>query len=253
MPDDLSTIQYAFTAHIRNPSGQPAPADIEDRRMKIYRDLAFGNINRLLSSAFPVLRRLYPKMAWRRMVREFYSEHLCHTPLFPELPREFLRYIQEQRTDREGDPAFLLELAHYEWVELALSIDEAELDKAAAEREGDLLEGIPVLSPLAWPLTYRFPVHRIKPDFMPTEPPENPTQLLAYRDRSDRVKFMQLNDITQLLLTLLRDEENCTGRQHLEKLAQLMEHPHPERLIESGHQLLLDFLKKDIVLGCAPQ
>ncbi|HKX55116.1 MAG TPA: putative DNA-binding domain-containing protein, partial [Xanthomonadales bacterium] len=34
----------AFAAHIRNPAVAPAPADVEDRRMQIYRDLFFNNI-----------------------------------------------------------------------------------------------------------------------------------------------------------------------------------------------------------------
>jgi len=35
-PEFMRT-QYAFAAHIRDPQHQPAPADIEDRRIAIYR------------------------------------------------------------------------------------------------------------------------------------------------------------------------------------------------------------------------
>ena len=252
MPDSLRTIQYAFTAHIRNPAKHPAPGDVDDRRMRVYRDLFFNNINRFIANSFPVVRQMYTDPEWRSLVREFYSEHFCQTPLFPELPKEFLRYLQEHRVGRPGDPPFLLELAHYEWVEIALAQDEHEANDIKADRNADLLQGIPVLSPLAWPLTYRYPVHRIGPENRPLEPPAAATQLLAYRNRSNKVKFMQLNDVTQWLITALGEERSLTGRQLLEELARVLHHPNPDRLIENGHQLLRDFLKKDIVLGCVP-
>ena len=252
MSGDLHTTQYAFAAHIRDPANNPAPTDIEDRRIKIYRDLFFSNINKFLSFNFPVLKSLYSPTGWSRLVREFYSEHFCHTPLFPELPREFLRYVQEQRGDRAGDPPFLLELAHYEWVELALSLDEHEIADVDADPHGDLLECSPVVSPLAWPLSYQFPVHQISPDFRPVEAPAEATHLLVYRNRADKVRFMQLNPVTQMLLNLLSENPLLTGKQHLMKLASLMRHPNPDALIKNGHQLLVDFLEKDIILGTKP-
>jgi len=252
MPDRLRAMQYAFAAHIRNPAGQPAPADVDDRRMQVYRELFFNNINRFISNSFPVLRQMYADSEWHDMVREFYAEHLCRTPLFPELPKEFLRYLQEQRENRPGDPPFLLELAHYEWIEIALQQDDREPGDIEADRDADLLEGVPLLSPLAWPLTYRFPVHRIGPKNRPTEAPAATTQLLAYRNRVNKVKFMQLNEVTQWLVTALGDDRSLTGRQLLNELAGILNHPNPDRLLESGHQLLRDFLKKDIVLGCVP-
>ena len=105
-PENLRSLQTAFAAHLRDPENHPAPADVEDRRMQIYRQLFFNNINTLLSSNFPVLRRLYEGKVWKQLVRDFCIEHRSHTPLFPELPKEFLRYLQEGRQDRAGDPPF---------------------------------------------------------------------------------------------------------------------------------------------------
>ena len=252
MPEQLSSLQTAFAAHIRDPLAHAAPGDVEDRRMKIYRDLFFNNINKFLASNFPVLRQLYDDKDWRQLVRDFYREHRCQTPLFPELPKEFLRYIQQHRQDRKTDPPFLLELAHYEWVELALSLDENELEKIPADSDGDLMEGIPVLSPLAWPLSYRYPVHRIKPGFTPSEPPEQASHILAYRNRNDDVKFLQLNDVTRLLLNLLQEDRGFTGHELLNEVAIIIDHPTPARVIETGERLLQDLRHKDILLGSRP-
>lgn len=220
--------------------------------MAIYRRLFFNNISSLLAGNFPVLRSLYDEARWHGLVREFYSEHRCRTPLFPEVAREFLRYLQDQRGCRDGDPPFLLELAHYEWVELALSLDECELDEVAAQPAGDLLSGRPLLSPLAWPLSYRFPVHRIKPDYQPVEAPDVATHLLVYRNRSDDVKFLQLNDVTRLLLQQLQESPRLTGSQHLERVAEAIGHPDPSKVIAAGAAVLEDLRARDVLLGTRP-
>ena len=168
------------------------------------------------------------------------------------MPKEFLRYLQDHRKDRPGDPPFLLELAHYEWVELALSLDNQELNQCTADRDGDLMEEIPVLSPLAWPLSYRYPVHRITPGYEPDTPPERATHILVYRNREDQVLFMQLNDVSRLLMNLMLEDSGLTGRQLLTKIASSINHPQPSTVIEKGAELLQELREKDIILGTRP-
>jgi len=250
-PQRLAQAQREFAAHIRDPDRHPAPADVENRRMAIYRRLFFNNINSLLSGNFPVLRSLYAKESWLRLVRDFYAGHRCSTPLFPEVAKEFLRYLEE-RKPASGDPPFLRELAHYEWVELALSLDEREIGEVPADRAGDLLAGRPVLSPLAWALSYRYPVHRIQADFQPAEPPAEATHLLVYRNRQDTVRFMLLNAVTRLLLQQLRESPGLSGSEHLSRVAQSIGHRKPQRVIEAGAAVLEDLRERDIVLGSLP-
>jgi hypothetical protein len=186
------------------------------------------------------------------LVRDFYIEHRAQTPLFPELPREFLKYLQEKRQEREGDLPFMLELAHYEWAELALSLDENDIDDVEADPDGDLIQGVPVLSPLVWQLSYQFPVHRISPKYQPSEPPEEATHLLVYRDREDQVKFMKLNAVSALLVQFLKDDQERTGHDLLNEIAKAMKHPKPEIVMEGGTKLLQDFLQRDVILGTRP-
>lgn len=251
-PRRLRESLTAFAAHLRNPERNPPPGDLEDRRLEIYRGLFFRNIRNFLSSNFPVLRKLHDAEAWDRLTREFYDRHRSATPLFPEIPREFLRYLQDEREPREEDPPFMLELAHYEWVELALSLDEEDIDAIPADPEGDLLESMPVLSPLAWPLSYRYPVHRISPEYQPQEAPEQPTHLLVYRTRNDTVKFMSLNPVTLRMVQLLKDSQLSSGLDVLKQLAQEMSHPDPQVVIAGGRQVLQDLRSRDIILGTRP-
>ncbi len=252
MADGLRALQERFAAHLRDPENHPAPPDVEDRRMEIYRGLFFRNLSSFIAKSFPVLRKLYADDEWARLMREFYATHRFHTPLFPEIPREFLQYLQEERGAREEDPPFLLELAHYEWVEIALDLDQRELDEVNVRADGDLLTDVPVLSPLAWPLAYRFPVHEIRPDFRPASAPETPTHLLVYRNRADQVKFMRLNDVSARVVALLKEDRDRTGLELLNIVAGELDHPRPEALREAGVGLLRDLAARDVILGVKP-
>lgn len=249
MADSLKAQQERFTAHLRDPDRAPAPPDVEDRRMAIYRDLFFRNISGLVARSFPVLRRLHDDRAWNALMRDFYARHRFQTPLFPEIPREFLHYLQEERDEDAGDPPFLLELAHYEWVELALDLDERDLDAIDADPDGDLLSGVPVLSPLAWPLAYRFPVHEIRPGHEPDAAPEQPTHLLVYRNRADAVKFMRLNAVSARVVTMLKEDSGQSGLDVLNAVADALQHPRREAVLEAGAGLLRDLARRDVILG----
>lgn len=245
----FQTKQYEFAAHIRNPGMNPPPADVEDRRMAIYRELFYNNIENFLCSGFPVLRTLYSDTGWHRMARDFFASHRCKTPLFSEISGEFLAYLQQERKPHPEDPPFLTELAHYEWVELALSVAEQEPQCETIDAEGDLLAGRPALSPLAWLLSYQYPVHRISTESIPEAPGEQPTYLMVYRDLQDRVGFMELNPVTARLVALIEENSGETGRQLLENIARELEHPNPEAVIQGGRQTLLQLRGADIVLG----
>jgi hypothetical protein len=252
-PEAMARLQEEFAAHIRDPQNVAAPEGIEDRRMGIYRDLFFNNICSFVSGNFPVLRSLYKETEWNTLCREFYQDYRCHTPLFPEVPREFLKYLQDHRQNKDGDPAFMLELAHYEWIELALSLDETEIDDIEVNPDGDLLNGIPVLSPLAWPLSYQYPVHQIRADFQPQTPPDHATHLLVWRQQDYSIKFMQLNEVSLLLLQKLKEEPAQSGLDLLTAIAGIIKHLKPEVVLESGLGLLNELKQKQVILGTRPQ
>ncbi len=211
-------LQYGFTAHLRDPDSQPAPDGIEDRRMGIYRELVFANMEMFMSANFPVIRSLYDDDAWDALVRDFLREHQCHTPLFPEFGREVLRYFEQRQQQGADDPPFLLELAHYEWAELAISLDENDIAAIPHDPLGDPVAGIPVVSPLACMLGYHFPVHRIGPDFRPSEAPAEPTLLLLVRDRDDELHFHEIDPLSAMLIERLQANTEATGLECLDAL-----------------------------------
>ena len=239
--------QYKFASHIRNPD---TPIEgIEPRRMKIYEDLFFKNIEGFASSAFPVFRSLFSDEQWLGLVREFMINHQAKTPYFLEISQEFLAFISAYQGDLEL-PCFAASLCHYEWVELALDVSEQEPDWTEINPNGDLLEEPVVVSPVAWPLAYDFPVHQISASFQPTEASEVATFLLVYRERDLAVRFMEINAMTYQLLQLLNEHSSLSGREVLTKLGEAIGFADQVALQQFGLQLLEKLQADGIVLGC---
>lgn len=246
---DFQRKQYEFAAHIRDPQKNAAPDGIEDRRMAIYRDLFFNNLQSLLGNTFPVLKQLSGKERWAGLIREFMAKHEAQTPYFLEIPKEFLAFLEHEHTPDADDPRFLLELAHYEWVELALSVSTDRNDLTAIDPDGDLLEGAPVMSVLAWPLAYRYPVHRISQTYQPTEPGEQPTYLAIYRNLDNEISFMELNAVTAGLLDKISNNAaQKTGHELLIDLSNEIKFD-PDALVEHGANALAELRAADILLG----
>ncbi|WP_404343073.1 DUF2063 domain-containing protein [Pseudoalteromonas mariniglutinosa] len=189
-------------AHIRDPKRHLKPADVDERRMAIYRDLFFNNVEGFVSSGFPVLKSLYSEQAWLSLVRHFFSEHDCQSPYFLDIAAEFLVYLTEQYTITADDPVFLLELAHYEWVELDVSItnsDESEQLLAS----NDVSDAALYLANTARNLSYQYPVHTISVDNQPRHVSDQAHYFVVYRDHDDEVQFLATNSMTALLLAII--------------------------------------------------
>lgn len=241
--------QIAFAAAIRDPEQAELPEGVPAERMAVYQELFYNGLNEQLSSNFPVIHSIMSEADWDAMLRDFLIKHRSQTPLFTEIGLEFLGYLEHER-DAPDDHPFMLELAHYEYVELAVSISNADLEpQAEHDPNGDLLSGCPVLAPTAVALSYHYPVHQIRPDNLPKEAPAEPTHLAVYRDRQDDVRFLEVNPVTQHLLSLLQENPDSNGLQLMQQIAEALQHPNPDSVIAAGHQVLLELRERNIILG----
>lgn len=255
MPDrpDFQQTQFAFAAHIRDPDGAPAPAGIEDRRMAIYRNLFFNNLRSLLGTFFPVLRKIHSKTRWQHLIREFMRQHRATTPYFLRLPEEFVSFLSNEYAALDDDLPYLAELAHYEYVELAVSTAEDVAVGDDVDADADLLDDVPVRSPFAEVHAYRWPVHRIGPDFLPTERLPEPLYLAVFRRADDTVGFMELNAVTAALLDAVdANSGGLSGRQLLAAIADAMAYPDVDAFVAHGAAALDDLRRHDILIGGRP-
>ncbi len=249
MAVDFRTTQQEFTRFVRDPDNNPAPSDVKPERMAMYRTLVYNNIESFLAGNFPVIRKISSDENWHAMVQDFIVRHHALTPYFAEIAEEFLAYLEIERpiSERSADDfPFLLELAHYEWVELALAVA-TEAAEVTPHVPGNLLDSNISLSPLAWLLLYRFPVQQIGPEFLPTAPPDQPTTLVAYRDPADEVKFMAVNPLTYRLLEIIQEQGTVSVSACLTQVAEESEHPNPEAIRAGGLQTLAEMAQKSIV------
>lgn len=249
MAESLRELQLRFAAHLRDPQQQPAPARIDARRLQVYRELYFNNIQSLLAANFPVIARTLGEQRWLPLVRAFCREHRARSPLFPEIGQEFIHFLDARPTD-SGAP-WLLELAHYEWIELALQISDAPMPPH--DPDGDLLAGVPVLSPWCRALAYQWPVHQIGPDHRPTSLPSQPTLLLARRQADGRIAFSELSALLYRLLERLEEHPELSGYQQLHALAQEAQVPADAAFLANGGAMLQQLRARDCVPGTRPE
>jgi uncharacterized protein len=246
---DFKEVQYAFTRHMRDPENNPAPEGIEDRRIGVYRELVYNNIESFIGNSFPVLRKITPDDQWHEMLRDYVCNHQSRTPLFPRMPLEFLQYLEHEREGHPQDHEFILELATYEWAELSIALDTKEIELDGIDIEGNLLAGVPVLNPIIMPQTYLYPVHQISPNYLPDKAPEISTYLLVYRRKDDEVGFLELNPVSARLIECMQHNNGKSGQQLLEGIAEELKHPDPQVVIDGGHEIMREMHSKDIILG----
>lgn len=235
--------QLGLTRYLRSPENSPAPVDVEARRLHIYRDLIYNNIENFIANVFPVTRSILGDDAWHGLVRGFIQDHYCQTPYFLQISDEFVHYLLQERGLREDDPVYLLELVHYEWIELALDVS-TEIIPAAGALPDDLENSRPQISPLAVCLAYQYPVQKISATF--PDWPAEPTYLLVYRNRADEVCFKVATPLTARLLFLLQAGDQVVN-EHLQLIATELNFADIGALKKQANLLLKDLYEDSVI------
>lgn len=240
----LSFQQYQldFTAHIRNPAQHKKPAKVVAERMAVYRQAVFNNIAESVSVCFPVCQKVLGKRAWHQLMRGFVMHYPSTSPIFREIPKQFLDYLKGVT----NTPPYLQALAHYEWVELAVRA--LETKPYPVRKTTNLIDEVPVLAPTSMLLHYDYAVHKISARYKPKVP--EITYLLVFRNSVYEVKFLELNPMTYQLLSLIQ-EENLTGKQALKRLAAEINHPDTDAVIQFGAVILNDLAEQEAIIGSA--
>ena len=240
----FQAFQMDFGRRCRDPRRAPRPAGVPARRMAVYEDLLFNNVTGFLDACFPVCRTLLGDMRWRRLNRAFFRDSRSRSPWFREIPLEFLRYLAGARQQL---PPWFRELAHYEWVELAVDTSNPEIPPH--DPAGDLMAGRPLINPTLMNLAYAWPVQRIGPDYRPRKPLA--VQLLVFRNTDDEVRFFEINLVTARLLSILANSP-CSGGEACDRLAAELGASITTTLRQHGAAILVDLRRQGAILGVHP-
>ena len=243
-------LQRVFAAYLRDPERAAPPGAHEPRRLGVYRDAVYANIEGFMRDNYPRVRAVMDDRQWHAMVRDYLLRHRARASAFVDLPREFLVYVEQGNVSQASLP-FLWELAHFDWLETLVGADPRRLSRAGVDRDGDLLEGVPIANPIMAMHRYRFPVHAIGPDYLPLQAPPQATCIAAFRDGRNEYGFLDLNPATARLLELIVQGEGLTGREIFARIALELDQTNIAGLIEAGATILARMLARDVILGTA--
>lgn len=241
--------QRQLLHYLRQPQTTQIPAGFAPERLAVYADLLYNKFDESLTACFPVIHRILSPADWRSLLLDFIAGHRCLTPYYRQIPDEFVQYLQQER-DRADDLPFLAELAHFEWIELQLSIAESEPITITPLTREQLLSGTIVFAPVMQLLHYQWPVQDIGPHALPTEPPAATTHILGFCDSDEQVRFIALNPATAYLIELLNN--GLTGQQALQAMRGELTNAQFIELTRFGLNTLLDLHHQGAIIGVRP-
>ncbi|MFC7159752.1 HvfC family RiPP maturation protein [Pseudidiomarina halophila] len=199
MAKSFQQTQLEFAKWLRSPNASASEfADIEPRRLAIYRRLIHSNIRQFISSGFPVLQSLLTAQQWQSLIAEFVAQHRADSPLFSDIGAEFVAFLSRDGLQLDDYPGWLFDLARYERM---------EVDVQFASLSADYIPYVEMsttqllhLNPTAEIGIFDYPVAQINSDFMPQEPLPTPYFVLVYQTPAGQVQFIELNSLTALAL-----------------------------------------------------
>ena len=248
MRDNFKRVQLEFVNAIKDPSTFNSKDDDTKRRMAVYQSLFFNNISNFIRTGFPVLTSLLNEDDWSNLVRHFFINHPCRSPYFVEISKEFVEYLSSEPELPFSLPPFAAELAHYEWLELDVSIRKSTRPVNFFE-EGDTVTHVSV-SPFATLASYCYGVHLIGRNFVPDEPATERQFYVVYRSRSHDVQFVHLNSVTAALLHAIEQRDAAISIDELgHYLTQQLAHLPQQVVLQGMQDTLIDLLRKGILLG----
>jgi hypothetical protein len=246
-------LQARMSQAVRNPRAgynthDLAGNSIEQRRISIYQNLFFNNIEQFFSHLFPVCRRLLSNEQWHDLIKDYVQNHYAHTPLFHQLGQEFLQYLKNQQHNpsfsektNPVSPSGLLELAHYEWVELGLSVldNETQQNQELAKKNSTDTNLTYQLSDEVWPLFYNYAVHQTTTNNDNPTLAAVPTFLLAQRiinQDDQKVIFHVLTPALYMFLMCFQSQPTVPCVEYNGKIDGFIK-PYPCRLEHAFKQL----------------
>ena len=225
----------AFSAeHGLGPDDQAALA-LRGGRWLLYRDLVRTALEDPLLDAFPVTHALLVREeAWTWAVDAFLASRTVSSPYYRDVAPAFVAWLADSRWGQDRWP-FLLQLAHYEELELDVVRHPDGPPPPGLLRE-PAADRVAVLDPAARNLAYGFAVQAATVEA--PEPPSACAWLLCHRDRDGAFRVLELTAHVSALLA--RSQE---GQALGPAAAELGVEP------AAAFDLLRDFRDRGAILG----
>ncbi len=252
---EFQRYQHQFVDYLRNPLKKETLPESLPQSSRIYAKLLYSKIEGSLDNCFPISCKLLGTKRWTQLIQSFIKNHRCKSPLYREIPDEFIDYLMNEQSAIVL-PEFIVELAHYEWMELVLETEKATLSKPYFTFNEDILNIIPAFNPVLHLLHYHYPVQYITASDSYWKNWESRTEpysqegiiLAALRDNEDNVQFIEVNTVTARLIELTR-EGLSTAEQALLELAAEMHYGDHETILPFGTDIFKQLEQQQIIIG----
>lgn len=197
----LQSFQHKFGEYIRKQSHDDGD-NMPSRVGQLYQRLIYNNISGFISQCFPICQQVMDDDVWQKLLLSFIKHGDMASPYFSEINQQFVDYLQNGDViDLLGLPAFIAELAHYEWIELYVD------NLPNVEPKLFLADGLSLNGTLQV-LHYQYAVDKMSVDYLPDDCQE--TFILVYRQSKDnqhQTAFMTINVISFIILTFIQESD----------------------------------------------
>jgi uncharacterized protein len=245
MLNDFRQAQFALARHLRDPLSAPLPEGVNEADANACSQEMVDHLCDILAPAFPVTHALLGDDMWSLTVRLFLKDASCHVPWATAVQRAFVTHVCAS-AEMYQLPAWLQDLAHFEWLQSAVST--TPVTWPAFNAAGDTMHHAVVLNPTHVEAAYEWPVHGIDTDHKPDD--MQSTHVSMLRDQQDELHVLESSVFRGQLIDLLR--EGQTGEQAFMVLAMWLSHPEPEAFVREGAQVMAQLQREGVVLGtCA--
>lgn len=255
-PHSLKKFQNEFGEYLRSQRQSSSDA-IPTRVGKIYQDLIFNNVCGFLNQCFPIGKAIMSD-DWQTLCLYFFQRYPTHSPYFTEIPMQFVEFLSQLDDDefyksawlneltlshdeiKKLIPAYLSELAHYEWLELYVETCPNQ-DNKLILNDGNRY----FLNATLQNHFYLYPVQKIGKD---NEVALENTFLCVLRHQ-DKVKFVEINLLTHLFLDFVQNSQMVYQDKTtlLQDFAKSIDYGDIDGLINFGDELLQMLINNHIV------
>lgn len=259
MLPEFQRLQYAFTAHLRDPQAVAAPAGIKPERLATYRELLFNNVINFVEITFPVAKAQLGEALWSRLTQRFFADFHCTSPFFYDISLHFREFTAALDWPELTALPWLDSLMHYEWMELVADIDEqaltAHLDADALSASLNSSQDLYLeLAGPAWALAYQWRVHEWRKSTDLSAVTQDPVCLMALRV-DDAALSLQIHEITAfaafLLENLTQAEAPIAVSELIACVCSAMPHANPAEVAEMLRAVLRDLIAHGLRLRIA--
>ncbi len=255
---NLNKYQQDFSLFIRKNANKKYHAEhLPQKNLHIYAGLIFNNISAALQSCFPICYSISEHSYWDDLVHAFVEEYECDSPMFKDIPEQFLDWLNKKNHQpkiKQLLPIFFTSFAHYEWVEMAISIaPDNNINhkniKTAENKHNHSWLDVNIIFSDAWTIAdYYYDVHLINKEYQPKVKKKQPNYFLIFRNKDGEIKFTLLNPLSTALISILTQHQ-VNAAQAAEILISQQPQLNKEELLAQANQLLNNLYEQGFILG----